>query len=333
MTSASTNPVSEYLYVLHAWLEEAERTGRIQSAGSLEVYRAMWTAFANWALGKDLSLSQITAADIADYLTERGGQHELTSRYAWRLANLIDRVLAHDARQSGRAKSLAAVEFLHQHPAIRFANSRQEMELPECLDAAEARQLVAFLNEPRRSTTFTTWQEARNRAAVAVMLGAGLTPAEVQRLTLEDVVSDRANHQPWKLRVAGSSKAKARQAPCAKWTGQVLNHWLTVRQAQSIPGDWLFPSTKSSGKQIGKVALYNATNQVLSAAGLAPGQGGSFKLRHTFAVRQLKRGHSLSDIAKWLGIEPMQAQRYSLIISAPISIEYGVGRIDPLCVH
>lgn len=313
--------MDEYLDVLNTWLEEGERVGRIQRLGSIEVYRAMWIAFGHWAQDKGLSLRQITGADIADYLTARGGTHELTSRYAWRLANLIDRILAHDARQSGCTKSLAAVEFLHQHPTIRFANSRKHVELPEYLDATEARQLVAFLNEPRRSTSTVTWQEARNRAVVAVMLGAGLTPAEVQSLKIEDVVSDRTTQEPWKLRVAGSSKAKPRQAPCARWTGQVLNHWLAVRNAQGIPGEMLFPSTKSTGKPLGKVALYNATNQVLSAAGLATGQGGSFKLRHTFAVRQLKRGHSLSEIANWLGIDPMQAQRYRFIICAPVSIE------------
>lgn len=313
--------MDEYLDVLNAWLEEGERAGRIQRLGSIEVYRAMWIAFGHWARDKGLSLRQITAADIADYLTARGGKHELTSRYAWRLANLIDRILAHDARQSGCIKSLAAVEFLHQHPTIRFANSRKHVELPEYLEATEARQLVAFLNEPRRSTSTVTWQEARNRAVVAVMLGAGLTPAEVQSLKIDDVVSDRTSQEPWKLRVAGSSKAKPRQAPCARWTGQVLNHWLGVRRAQSIPGEMLFPSTKSTGKPLGKVALYNATNQVLSAAGLATGQGGSFKLRHTFAVRQLKRGHTLSEIANWLGIDPMQAQRYRFIISAPVSID------------
>jgi hypothetical protein len=62
-----------------------------------------------------------------------------------------------------------------------------------------------------------------------------------------------------------------------------------VRAELEIPGDWLFPSTKT-GKPWGKVAQYNAAQQVLKDAGIDVAEGGSFRLRHTFALRKLRRG-------------------------------------------
>ena len=54
----------------------------------------------------------------------------------------------------------------------------------------------------------------------------------------------------------------------------------------------LFPSTRSTGKPWGKVAQYNAAKEVLAATGLEDIEGGSFRLRHTFALRQLRKGKS-----------------------------------------
>ena len=41
---------------------------------------------------------------------------------------------------------------------------------------------------PGRAATKQPWQEVRNRAAVALMLGAGVTSGEVRALELDDVV-------------------------------------------------------------------------------------------------------------------------------------------------
>ena len=49
-------------------------------------------------------------------------------------------------------------------------------ELPDALSAHDAAQLVRHVARPLPPGD--TWQVARNRAAVALHLGAGLTPAE-----------------------------------------------------------------------------------------------------------------------------------------------------------
>jgi integrase len=83
-----------------------------------------------------------------------------------------------------------------------------------------------------------------------------------------------------------------------------------VRQAQALGGPWLLPSTRS-GKPWGKVAQYESARRVLADAGLDPDGGGSFRLRHSFAMRQLAHGHDPGQVASWLGvIDPQVMLRY-----------------------
>ena len=90
------------------------------------------------------------------------------------------------------------------------------------------------------------------------------------------------------------------------------------REALAIPGPMLLPSTRSSGKPWGKVAQYNATAAVLAEAGLADVTGGSFRLRHTFALRQLRRGTAEHEVARWLGVsDPAVMARYRGVLAAP----------------
>lgn len=314
-----------YRQAFDVWLAEAGRCGRLQRESSAEVYAHMWTALSEWAVGEGVALQDLSAADLERYLASRGGADELSARYAWRLLRLASRVLAHRARTQGAAPNLAADTLLQRRPDLRFANAATRDPLPEYLPAAEAKRLVTHLSavRPGRAASATPWQEVRNRAAVGTMLGAGLTPGEVRALDVADVVVDAGRWQgvPWKLRVAGDGNRPARETPLAAWAGQLLRHWLEVRAQQGIPGAMLFPSTRSSGKPWGKVAQYNATREVLAAAGIDDIAGGSFRLRHTFALRQLRRGKSPEDVARWLGVtDPAVLARYRRVVHAPVEL-------------
>jgi integrase len=155
------------------------------------------------------------------------------------------------------------------------------------------------------------------------MLGAGITPGEVRALELDHVTANggRDKNTPWKLQVKGNGNAPSRETPIAPWAGKLLRYWLDIRSEQRIPGRMLFPSTRSTGKPWGKVAQYNAAKEVFSASGLEDGEGGSFRLRHTFALRQLRKGKKPEEVAKWLGVtDPSVMARYQRVIIAPIDV-------------
>jgi integrase len=166
------------------------------------------------------------------------------------------------------------------------------------------------------------WQELRNRASVALQLGAGLSPGDVRAMRVDGVVADggRQAGLPWKLRVAADGLSPEREAPIAAWAAQLLRHWLQVRTEAGIAGEWLFPSTHS-GKPWGKVAQYQAVKLVLGGAGFDDEvvRGGSFRLRHTFALRQLRRGRTPEEVARWLGVtDPAVMTRYQRVLIAPV---------------
>lgn len=324
-SDADAASLAEYQAAMDSWLAQSGRAGRLHRESSSEVYEHMWSALAAWAVANGLRLNDIKASDLEVYLASRGGSEELSVRYAWRLLRLVDRVLSHHARDSGLEANLAAAELIASRPDLRYANSADADPLLEFLPASEAKRLVTYLSavRPGRAVVGQPWQEVRDRASVGLMLGAGLTPGEVRVLKLDDVVVDggRTKDVPWKLRVAGNGNAPARETPVAPWAGQLLRYWLVVRVEQGIPGAMLFPSTKSTGKPWGKVAQYNAAKEVVQASGIDDVEGGSFRLRHTFALRQLRRGKPAEEVARWLGVsDPAVMARYLRVIVAPVDV-------------
>ena len=98
-----------------------------------------------------------------------------------------------------------------------------------------------------------------------------------------------------------------REAPIIKWAGRVLGVLATGAQGTGA-GRRLPVSRDASGKQWGKVTHYDAVKSVLEAFGIDKSlvEGGAYRLRHTFALRQLRRGKSPDVVAKWLGVVEMR---------------------------
>ena len=323
--SADEASPAEYDAAFRGWLAQSGQAGRVQRESSAEMYEHMWHALAAWAVGQGLRLADIHAADLGSYLRSRGGSNELSARYAWRLLRLVERVLSYHARLHDLSPNHAATELLASRPDIRFANASDNDPLPDFLPASEAKRLVTYLSavRPGRAAAATPWQEVRNRASIGLNLGAGLTPGEVRALDCPAVIVEGGATKgvPWKLRVAGNGNSPARETPVASWAGQLLRYWLEVRTEQRIPGQMVFPSTRSTGKPWGKVAQYNVARAVLQAAGIDAFDGGSFRLRHTFALRQLRRGKAPDEVARWLGVsDPAVMARYLRVITAPLEI-------------
>jgi site-specific recombinase XerD len=66
------------------------------------------------------------------------------------------------------------------------------------------------------------------------------------------------------------------------------------------------------------MAHYEAVQKVMVAAGIdepGGGSGGAFRLRHTFALRQLRRNRGVEDVARWMGIANIEEmQRYTGVL-------------------
>ena len=323
----SISAVAEFETWFEAWIADARDLGRLRQPSSEVVYRAIWGGFVEWCLSQQpaIRLLSISAVDLGLFVSSRRGlsdrNGDLTARYTWRMLNLIDRVLRHAASVTKTSENTAAVDMMASLPGVKYANAT-DVSVPDYLPAHEARALVVFLSHVRPRSTGPgaahTWHELRNRSAVGLQLGAGLTPGDVRALTLSCVVVDggRLKGVPWKISVPADGNKPERETPVALWAGQLLRYWLSVRAELQVQGDWLFPT--KMGRPWGKVAQYNAAQQVLEDAGVAVVVGGSFRLRHTFALRQLRRGKAVNDVARWMGIAQIEhMQRYMRVLQTP----------------
>lgn len=332
------------------WLAHQRVAGRLRRGSSEAVYRAMWQALVAWCLGQRpvLDLADLQGHVLPAYLASRSGMlaadGALTPRYQQRLVSLVARVRQHQAwrRQQAAAGPAQALALASGMPQLRdpsrwldaggtLAGSQGDPP-PQYLLPAQRTQLQALLclaADDRQAR----WQRLRDRCAVALQLGAGLGPGEVRSLRLADVranpplaaLVDRptaatpaAPTDPparWHLQVPASGNAPAHAAPLAGWAAAVLARWLAVRQAQALGGPWLLPSTRS-GKPWGKVAQYESARRVLADAALDADGGGSFRLRHSFAMRQLQHGHDAAQVADWLGVtDPQVMLRYQQVLA------------------
>jgi hypothetical protein len=288
-----------------------------------------------------------------------GPGQALTVRYQWRLLSLVHWVQSYQpslgpARQ--RPQADAAARLIAAQPTLRRANAADDKNPPSCLSDADCAQLLACLRawwqadkadppdnsapeatdqavEPQPPDTQPSaprWQTWRNRCAVALQLGAGLGPGDVRALRVVDVLvaggpphqapdpNRSATHPPAQLRVPASGSAPLHITAIAPWAAHGLAQWLELRQQEALAGPWLFPSTRS-GKPWGKVAQYGSVHQVLIDAGLTPGAGGSFRLRHSFALRQLQAGQAPEIVARWLGvIDPEVMARYQRLLDTSL---------------
>ena len=319
------------------WMADQRAMEALRQPGSIEVYTEMWGGFMGWCLSQSpaVTLETLHIEDLDAFQAARSGLKtddlSLSPRHALRLLRLVERVLRHHAAQTGLAPNTAVSDWLAHNPQVRFADAASADPLPEFLTVSEAKHLIAFLSNARPRPGLRggrrdahaafTWQELRNRAAVAMHLGGGLTPADVRALTLSSPISrgGQVRDRPWKISIPVNGDAGARETPIAPWAGELLQHWLTVRDELRLAGPMLFPSTRT-GKPWSKQSHYAATRQLLEEAGLDSHEGGTFRLRHTFALRQLRRGTAPEQVARWLGVEPAVMERYKRVVTAPMDV-------------
>jgi len=283
----------------------------------------MWQSFATWLQTQHIRLADLNVAQLSRFLDERGRDSELSPRHAWRMVRLIDRVMQFEAMRQATPPNNACADLLARRPDIQYANASQQDGLPEALSAQEAAALMRWLSpgEPETAArSSATWKEMRIRAAIGLQLGAGLTPGEIRALELRHVqqaVADSAvPRRPTALTLPANGNSPAHTVQLNGWPARLLGKWLTLRSEFSFPGSMVFPSTRSAGAPWGKVAQYEAVRKALTAAGLGQVDGGSYRLRHTYALRQLRRGVAPAELSKRLGVtDPDVMDRYQRLLA------------------
>lgn len=320
---ASTGVGYDFARIFEQWVAHREQAGWTSRASrplredSIVVYREMWNALAEYCVAARISPFGISSGDLESFLASRKGKEgrALSKPYAFRMLSLVDKVLNLEARLTKR-NAWEGAQALLRSPDYRFANDEYLESLPDALTEHESEQLIAWLAVPDLQA-LPSWKALRDRAAVAVMLGAGLAPGDTRALALEGCKRN-AQGIIWKLSVPGDGNGPARESPIAEWASELLEAWLTLRSQLVIPGASVFPGTRN-GRSWGKSSLFESVTQLLEDAGY-PGRSG-MALRHSFALRQLKQGVSVDELQTWLGLkEGGMLDRYRRMVFGPVQV-------------
>ena len=203
-----------------------------------------------------------------------------------RYIKLIDR-LGRELVEMGLRKSNPAAEYVQRQ-------SWPEGEpQPVFLDPAADALLQAHV-QPRAGNGLI---ERRNRAIVALLLGTGITSAEIRSARNEHVVIDSVRPLLYVPRHGPRAERKVTLAPFAV---DALLTWQQERNAAGA-GDLLFPSPRKNG-QMNDMFLVLVVRNALEHIGFSAPDMSPRVLRNTYARRALISGRSHEDVSALLGL-------------------------------
>jgi len=171
---------------------------------------------------------------------------------------------------------------------------RQGVKTGNWLDKKSAQEVL-------KSPDLSTLKGIRDRAILAVALGAGLRRSEIANLKLEDL---QQRESRWVILDIVGKGGRVRSIPIGSWVKEAIDQWTTEA---NITEGLVFRSMRKGGHSIGK----SMTSQAIQDVIVKHGKVSAHDLRRTFAKLALSGGCPVEQIQLSLGHASMQTtERY-----------------------
>ena len=267
---------------------------------SADVYRAQWGAFLTWLRTHQKNLATVDTASIAHFV----GELPIRKTQRMRYLRLIERVLDHIRRTE--LASTNPARFIAQDGEATWRKARDN-EPTGFLTPAERAKLLAYLFSPIGVSGSAYWKERRDRALVAVFLGAGVKTGEARVLTISCI-----NTSGTSLQIPSTHPDFARETHLASFAIALLEAWLVERKRQEIPGELVFPASHA-GRPMHKATMLRAIDAIVESAGLTSSRTARASpqtLRNTYAAELFEHDVAPERVGKWLGfVRPISSNR------------------------
>lgn len=229
---------------------------------------------------------------------------------AWR-AQLTGSTLA----AGSQAQGLAAMRsFLRWGRAFGLHRLPDEL-VRETLRTPRASVVRPYqvLSEPEIARLLAVDSLERDRALVAVLLGAGLRAAEVVALDVGDVHEDQDGEVT--LHVRAGKGRKDRVVPIRLELAQVIRHYLATSSRRLGDSGPLFlshdPARRRPDGRLSTRAVGYLVERLCHAARIEAKRISPHSARHTYALRALRAGANVVAVQKLLGHASVSTtQRY-----------------------
>jgi integrase/recombinase XerD len=280
--------------------EEALRPLRDSSA---KVYIHMFSRFARWMSLEGVDIFNVTTSHLCEFLEYKESEEgkpprALASSIRIRYLRMLERVFAHLGIEPNPAQYAA----FNVHRTKAEGRDKPKAILSEAEQAAFMNALpdvVPFLPDEMDNPS---WKRRRDRAMLAMMLGAGLKVSEVIGIRTDSVgTMDTTGSMPVAITPRSvNGNAKHHETQLRPFAIREVTAWLIERKLRKIPGDLLFPASLQGGL-LNKATVYRYVKETLERAGIEVHRKGGRTLRNSFAVRELESGGSIELVGQFLG--------------------------------
>jgi site-specific recombinase XerD len=304
------------------WMGRA-LAGRGFKERSQVVYRAMWRKLVRHAGSQAACLHGEALSEFLRSVRSRGSE-AISPTQQRRYLVLLSKV-QEDLVRSGAWATPPINDFCAQSLRAPMAWKRP---LPVVLSPLEEQRIQSATVTAAQAATH--WRSLRDAALVSALLGSGIKAGEAIRLVWQDLRQTGAS--AWELSITTSGNkerkaplSKAFHAPVLRWRDWLQEHKAPVaaplfvstdgecadRLNPSLELDWCTTDGFSSARPLSNAQVWRVVSAAMQDAGIRlrlPRQGPTV-LRNTFALRQLRQGVSIEQLALWLGHKNPQSTR------------------------
>ncbi len=266
--------------LLGIWLKEREIQN--QSKHTLQAYERDVADFLEFCAVQQLTLNNVEATDLRQFLAEKVEQHGLSSSSLQRMLSSIRQFM----------KWAEQAQYLAFNPADDFQLKRQSRPLPGMVDIETVNQI---LDQPAPETEAQQQMWLRDKAILELLYSSGLRLAEIQSLRIKDVDFNRQL-----LRITGKGN-KNRVVPFGSKAKDSLMEWLKVYplwNGDFVPDANVFITQK--GNPLGARQIENRVKFQAQRAGVNVDLHPHL-LRHCFASHMLSNSGDLRAVQEMLG--------------------------------
>jgi integrase/recombinase XerD len=275
---------------------------------SVNVLVSMFGKYLRWLESRHMTVFEVQSIHILTFLDVRDDQgadspKQLNSRIRTKYLRLLEKVYRRLNATPNPASNASVTT--NQTPGGKGRDLP-----PEFLTQEEVTAFMEALPEA------TNWKRCRDRALLAVLLGAGLKPSEVIGLRTENIGHKNGSGSiPVTISAASvGGTSRWHQSQLRPLAVSDVENWLIVREKLNVSGDILFPSN-TAGDKIDKSTLYRNAKKTFSRAGIDVTRWGGRTLRNTFALTELRQGTTPEAVGEFLGLcEAKSMQSYLALV-------------------
>jgi integrase len=280
-----THPADAY----RTWqTEEAAGADRRPfAARSISQHSAMFDRFLRHLTMRGTTLLTFGAADLQSFFADIDNRCEPGTTTRIRYAKLVDRLCRHLVELGLREANPGA-------DLLRTEVWPDDEPEPLFLDPIADERMQAWA----RPVATDAARETRNRAIVALLLGTGVTAAEIRGALASHIILERVRPH---LFIPKRSPRAERKVTLPGFATPALEAWVNLAHRFDDGDAPLFPAPRGNGP-VNDMLLGIIVREGLEAIGFKAADMSPRVLRNTYARRQLLAGRTNTDVTMLLGL-------------------------------